>query len=135
MIPSKYKYISISCLIKNFIAADIADGAEKRNQEISAWKESIQQVEVECCICCFYCCPDADEFIMRIHQQAEIQVLHSSTHDDNDVVSNEQTTAISTVTSTPQQDVIVYLAQFGHHSSYGAQTDGRNPITGVSKLN
>lgn len=32
-------------------------------------------------------------------------------------------------------DVIVYLAQFGHHSSYGNQTDGKNPITGVSKLN
>ena len=32
-------------------------------------------------------------------------------------------------------DVIVYLAQFGHHSSYGNQTDGKNPITGLSKLN
>ena len=33
-------------------------------------------------------------------------------------------------------DVIVYLAQFGHHSSYGKQTDGKgNEITGTSKLN
>mmetsp|Transcript_31532 Transcript_31532/g.60076 ORF Transcript_31532/g.60076 Transcript_31532/m.60076 type:complete len:455 (+) Transcript_31532:141-1505(+) len=32
-------------------------------------------------------------------------------------------------------DVIVYLAQFGHHSSYGQQTDGVNEITGTSKLN
>ena len=32
-------------------------------------------------------------------------------------------------------DVIVYLAQFGHHSTYGNQTDGLHPITGLSKLN
>jgi len=33
-------------------------------------------------------------------------------------------------------DVIVYLAQFGHHSSYGAQVDAnQKPITGISKLN
>lgn len=31
-------------------------------------------------------------------------------------------------------DVIVYLAQFGHHSSYGKQTDGKVQITGASKL-
>ena len=31
-------------------------------------------------------------------------------------------------------DVIVYLAQFGHHSSYGKQTDGVHQITGSSKL-
>ncbi len=32
-------------------------------------------------------------------------------------------------------DVIVYLAQFGNHSSYGQQTDGVNEITGTFKLN
>lgn len=31
-------------------------------------------------------------------------------------------------------DVIVYLAQFGHHSSYGEQHDGQQNITGASKL-
>mmetsp|Transcript_31443 Transcript_31443/g.65168 ORF Transcript_31443/g.65168 Transcript_31443/m.65168 type:complete len:447 (+) Transcript_31443:59-1399(+) len=36
---------------------------------------------------------------------------------------------------TTDMDVIVYLAQFGHHSSYGQQTDGVNEITGTSKLN
>ena len=35
-----------------------------------------------------------------------------------------------------KKDVIVYLAQFGHHSSYGAQLDaGSKSITGLSKLN
>jgi len=38
-------------------------------------------------------------------------------------------------TNTYSTDVIVYLAQFGHHSSYGMQTDGKNDITGTSKLN
>ena len=33
------------------------------------------------------------------------------------------------------RDVIVYLAQFGHHSTYGNQTDGKRPITGSTKLN
>ena len=32
-------------------------------------------------------------------------------------------------------DVIVYLAQFGHHSSYGNQTDGANPVSSTTKLN
>jgi len=38
-------------------------------------------------------------------------------------------------TTTGGRDIIVYLAQFGHHSSYGEQTDGRNSITGATKLN
>mmetsp|Transcript_6165 Transcript_6165/g.13969 ORF Transcript_6165/g.13969 Transcript_6165/m.13969 type:complete len:461 (+) Transcript_6165:56-1438(+) len=37
--------------------------------------------------------------------------------------------------ATIGRDVIVYLAQFGQHSSYGNQTDGRNSITGATKLN
>ncbi|KAL7507614.1 hypothetical protein ACHAXN_004765 [Cyclotella atomus] len=32
------------------------------------------------------------------------------------------------------RDVIIYLAQFGHHSSYGKQQDGQQNITGASKL-
>lgn len=41
----------------------------------------------------------------------------------------------STNTVEPATDVVVYLAQFGHHSSYGRQTDGHTAITGASKLN
>ncbi len=37
--------------------------------------------------------------------------------------------------ATKGTDVIVYLAQFGHHSSYGQQTDGVHEITGTTKLN
>lgn len=32
-------------------------------------------------------------------------------------------------------NAIVFLAQFGHHSTYGNQTDGKYPINGYIKLN
>ncbi|KAL7527348.1 hypothetical protein ACHAXR_001909, partial [Thalassiosira sp. AJA248-18] len=42
----------------------------------------------------------------------------------------------SSETNHKNTDVIVYLAQFGNHSSYGAQYDAkRKAITGLSKLN
>ena len=53
----------------------------------------------------------------------------------NSVVNREKSPHTIHNNSNNGSDVIVYLAQFGHHSTYGNQTDGLNPITGLSKLN
>lgn len=44
---------------------------------------------------------------------------------------------VSSITEHKKTDAIVYLAQFGNHSSYGAQVDAKSQkaITGLSKLN
>jgi len=63
---------------------------------------------------------------------------HSYESDVKVSKKKNNTTAISLASNKDKKktDVIVYLAQFGNHSSYGAQLDAnRQAITGLSKLN
>ena len=66
---------------------------------------------------------------------------NTTLHNSNNKVEIELTGKNDIVVPSPNNvhkktDAIVYLAQFGNHSSYGAQLDaGHKVITGISKLN
>lgn len=80
--------------------------------------------------------------LSAVHPSLNGNITTSSSSFANNIdhVKQQQTStpppAPPTIRKKKNADAIVYLAQFGHHSSYGTQFDANeNVITGLSKLN
>lgn len=79
--------------------------------------------------------PFADIISNNIHSKSQVSVGQSR-EGGSKIRSEEEKLGINPkARGESSRDVIVYLAQFGHHSTYGNQTDGKRPITGSTKLN
>eukprot|EP00956_Cyclotella_meneghiniana_P042465 scaffold248476_cov125-Cyclotella_meneghiniana.AAC.4 len=75
-------------------------------------------------------------YVLTTHDAKALQITKSLPATPSFKISEDNLTSKGVrAASYDNSDVIVYLAQFGHHSSYGMQNDGRGAsVTGASKL-